>query len=377
MPSLIDCLVSGAGTLAGRYLRRFWQPIYRAQDLAPGACVSLSVLGEALTLWRDAAGRPCLGTPVMPATTSAHGPDQPCADNARWPVGAAPPAAGAPPHGNGAYPTAEYLGHIFAYLGDLPPPPPRRFPDLEGPGVLDARPPETWPCNYFNQLDNLCDLSHVLWTHRESTRRGGKRLPRGIPTIDAEETAYGLRIGIAQAGGTPSSTHFVMPNASQAGQWAWNGWPTAADPRPWVGILVWVVPVDDTHATTFVVNRVHLTGAAADAYAAWQARDPWPSHAPLAAAGARVLAGQYRLSDLPDTLGAHPLFPTRGLFRIEDYLVQVGQGARPDRRADHLGATDRGVRLLRRLWQRELRALATGTPLTAWSTPALSLPAPA
>ena len=26
----------GPGTLAGRYLRRFWHPVYRSADLAPG-----------------------------------------------------------------------------------------------------------------------------------------------------------------------------------------------------------------------------------------------------------------------------------------------------------------------------------------------------
>src|SRR5574341_781727 len=51
-----DFLKSGAGTLAGRYLRLFWQPVFRSEDLAKGRAVPIKVLNEAFTLYRGVGG---------------------------------------------------------------------------------------------------------------------------------------------------------------------------------------------------------------------------------------------------------------------------------------------------------------------------------
>ncbi len=39
----------GPGTLAGRYLRRFWHPVLRAQDLPPGRAKPIKVPGESFS----------------------------------------------------------------------------------------------------------------------------------------------------------------------------------------------------------------------------------------------------------------------------------------------------------------------------------------
>ena len=46
----------GPGTLGGGYWRRFWHPIYRLADLAPGCAIPVTVLGEQLTLYRGQSG---------------------------------------------------------------------------------------------------------------------------------------------------------------------------------------------------------------------------------------------------------------------------------------------------------------------------------
>ncbi len=56
-------------------------------------------------------------------------------------------------------------------------------------------------------------------------------------------------------------------------------------------------------------------------------------------------------------------------FIIEDYCTQVGQGRIRDRAREHLGRNDTKVIFIRRLWERELRALAEGRPLTEWQVP--------
>jgi 5,5'-dehydrodivanillate O-demethylase len=58
------------------------------------------------------------------------------------------------------------------------------------------------------------------------------------------------------------------------------------------------------------------------------------------------------------------------LFWIEDYVTQVGQRQRGRERPEHLGSTDVGVILKRKIWERELKALAEGKPLKDWVSPA-------
>src|SRR2546423_1119179 len=55
-----DFVHTGPGTLAGRYLRSFWQPVYRAQDLAPGQALPVRIMSEDFTLYRGRGGAPHL-----------------------------------------------------------------------------------------------------------------------------------------------------------------------------------------------------------------------------------------------------------------------------------------------------------------------------
>ena len=47
----------------------------------------------------------------------------------------------------------------------------------------------------------------------------------------------------------------------------------------------------------------------------------------------------------------------------------MGQKANRDRNADLLGGSDRQVSMIRRLWNRELRALRDGGALKEWRIP--------
>src|SRR5215208_4047659 len=51
-----DYVHTGPGALAGRYLRLFWQPVYRAQDLRPGQAMPIRLMSEDLTLYRGESG---------------------------------------------------------------------------------------------------------------------------------------------------------------------------------------------------------------------------------------------------------------------------------------------------------------------------------
>src|SRR6476661_5158428 len=54
----LDYEHTGPGTLAGRYLRSFWQPVSRAVDLAPGRAVPVRMMSEDFTLYRGEGGEP-------------------------------------------------------------------------------------------------------------------------------------------------------------------------------------------------------------------------------------------------------------------------------------------------------------------------------
>jgi 5,5'-dehydrodivanillate O-demethylase len=79
--------------------------------------------------------------------------------------------------------------------------------------------------------------------------------------------------------------------------------------------------------------------------------------------GEQVLKGKARIKDADKNLSQYYL------FWLEDYVVQVGQGAIPERTNDRLGRMDVGVILLRKIWERELRALAEGSALKQWQSP--------
>src|SRR5262249_39926261 len=46
------------GTVAGRYLRSFWQPVFRARDLTAGRAFPLRIMGEDFTIYRGETGTP-------------------------------------------------------------------------------------------------------------------------------------------------------------------------------------------------------------------------------------------------------------------------------------------------------------------------------
>ena len=80
-----------------------------------------------------------------------------------------------------------------------------------------------------------------------------------------------------------------------------------------------------------------------------------------------VLEGRLRMRDVDP---AHPL-----LFNIQDNVVLLAQGAVYDGRAtERLGQSDAAVILLRKLYERELRALKAGTPMKDWRRPKERLP---
>jgi 5,5'-dehydrodivanillate O-demethylase len=367
---------TGPGTLGGRYLRRFWQPVGRAQDLPAGRAVPVEIMAERFTLYRGEGGQ-------------AHLVDLRCAHRGTqlsvgwveddcircryhgWKYDATGQCVEQPGEDQAfaarvrirSYPVQEYLGLLFVYLGEGEPPPMKRFPDFDRPGVLEIDPAEVWPCNFFSRLDNVNDTYHPVFTHRESALRlnQGDRLV--VRSMTATETDYGIRGG---SDGRPADldTHFQMPNINQLRVRVRV--PGYIDTVMWEDRLIWHVPVNDETTISFDVNLVAgLAGEAAETFRRARRAAQEGDTAPWLQSAEAVMAGRLRIEDVDRDLSVYKL------FSIEDYVTQVSLGPIPDRSAEHLGRGDLAVTLRRSLWQRELKALAEGRPLTSWASPRL------
>lgn len=361
-----DFARTGPGTLAGRLMRRFWQPVWVAEDLPPGTAQSVKLMGEEFTLYRGASAAlhavehrcPHRGTILSVGWVEDdcirclyHG----------WKFDPTGQCVEQPGEGEGfaakvkiaSYPVAEYLGLIFVYLGEDSPPPLPRYPQFEDDGVLDVE----WyarKCNYFQNLENGVDEAHVYFTHR-AIQFESVAYDDVIPLVEAEETRYGiLQTGRRKAGGK-RVTHLLMPNilfmrlpARVPGIERHNEY------------ISWRVPIDDENHKSFIVQLVHATGETADRFRAQRqaARERLVRFGSVEELSDAILAGRLSWAAVKD----HP-----GLINIQDNATQLGQGAIANRGAERLGRTDAAVILLRRIWERELRALAEDKPLTVWT----------
>jgi 5,5'-dehydrodivanillate O-demethylase len=358
--TLDDVEKTGPGTLAGRYLRRFWHPILMASDLGVNKARPIHVLGESFTLYRGSDGTPRLtefrcphrGTQLTTGTVEGDsirclyhgwrfdgagkcveqpGEPQPFLDKVRIRT----------------YPVQEYLGLIFCFLGDGAPPPLPRYSQFDADGAI-VQTGYVRECNYFQNMENSVDEVHVAFTHRTTALDA---LNFAIPRIEVEETDYGLVQYGLRPGDKKRKTHFVMPNIL-----VMQLPPELPAETGWRDYVSWRVPIDDFKHMSFFAQHLKVTGAAREEYlAGWRARthlDPPPTEA-----ARRILDGELSFDDV----AGRPDLPV-----IQDHVTQIGQGAIADRSAEHLGRSDIAIVRLRRIWRRELEALAAGEPLSEW-----------
>jgi 5,5'-dehydrodivanillate O-demethylase len=366
----------GPGTLAGRYLRLFWHPVYRAQDLAPGKAKPIKVLGEQFTLYRTQDGEArvvdfrCAHRGAQLSVGWVEDDSLRCRYHG-WRYdgsGQCVEQPGGDPRFARTvrirtYPTREYAGLIFAYLGEGEPPPFKQYPDLDQPGVVIADPPERFPCSFWNRLEN--DRAHVSWTHRSSATRLGHLHFLAQWREDLEETPYGFVLKRSAEGQTPIKSHWHMPTTYQfAIRTRARGYEHL---DLWDTKFAFTVPIDDERFVAFDVTRTPLEGAAAAAYAAQRAREQESEAEVRWDIAEKILAGDMTIEEIPDDVSHY------NGFIIEDYVTQVGQGPIRDRSRERLGHNDVKPIFMRRLWLRELAALAQGRSLTNWQVPAQPL----
>jgi 5,5'-dehydrodivanillate O-demethylase len=359
-----DFVHTGPETLAGRYMRMFWQPAYRSDDLKVGRAVPLRIMNEDFTLYRGQSGAPFVVGPRCAHRRTRlsvgrvegdcirclyHGWKYDgggrCIDQPAEPVGFTKNVRVA------SYPAREYLGLIFAYFGGGQQPELPRFPEFEAEGVLEI---ETFvrACNYFSGLDNACDPLHVFFTHQDA------RMKVDVRSIAADESEFGvtLKTGRTRLNGIRLNL-FGMPNVV-----LFRLPPANKSETSWREFASWSVPLDDEYYVSFNLTLIHLMGKKAQRFRQKRAKKVALVRTSTTAMAGRVLAGNAAIDD----------FRTKApdIVRLRDDVVLTAQGAIPDRENEYLGRSDTGVVLLRQIWQRELAALAAREPLKKWTRPA-------
>jgi 5,5'-dehydrodivanillate O-demethylase len=367
-----DFARTGPGALAGRYMRSFWQPVCVAEKLAPGMALPIRIMSEDFTLYRGENGVPhlvdfrCAHRGSQLSIGYVEGDCIRCLYHG-WMYDATGQCVEQPGEDQdfarkvqiSGYPTCEYLGLIFGYFGKGAAPPLPRYPELEAEGVL-AVDSCTWRCNYFQMIENYVDQVHVHFAHPDA-------LPpqqwRDIPKISAEETDFGMCQFGTYSDGHTWRAQYIMPNVRSI-----IISPVYGPSSDFSDRITWRVPIDDESHECFTMDLIPVTGEAACNVQAYlkQRRTRLAALPPASELAAGILAGRLRLCDV-----AHRLDQIDTAV-IQDMVAQVGQGAIVDRGHERLGRADVAIILLRKIWARELQALAEGRSLKQWSHKTLS-----
>jgi 5,5'-dehydrodivanillate O-demethylase oxygenase subunit len=360
---------TGPGTPAGRYLRSYWQPIRRSEDLLSGQARPLRIMGEEFTLYRGADDRAVVTAPGCPHRLTRLSLGTVESDGIRclfhgWKFDADGRCLEAPGQSPAVvtrtslktYPTHEEHGLIFAYFGDGPAP---RFHDIAafsreyGRDMMSAKVMETTTyrrnCNYYINVENACDLAHTPFTHRLSsdpsaTEFGFATKVGVVRDVTVERNELGVHVKEIDEGGNPTETMVMLPNVMHL---------IVAQRVGTLEQVAWRVPIDDESHVSFAITALHTDDEGAHWYSEYKARsrELTTKYPPTEQCAEQILSGQRTLRDFVD----HPQ-----LVNIEDSIAQMGMRFIADPSKENLAQSDKGVIQLRRMFMSRLADFSSG-----------------
>src|SRR5882724_7946692 len=361
-----DFVHTGPATFAGKYMRSFWQPVYVSERLKAGQAAPIRIMSEESTLYRGASdatyvvGFRCAHRGTQLSLGWVEGDCIRCFYHG-WKYDGSGQCVEQPAEGQSfaekvripSYPVQEYIGLLFAYLGEGEPPPLPRYPRFESADISLAVAGLKRICNYFNNIDNSLDSVHVRFVHQRHRDSVDDHVVLGDPVISVEESDWGVKRYVKYPNGKDVTFFFGMPNINFI-----NG--QVVDPViKRANVIVFKVPVDDENHIHFEVRAIPLTGESGRVWIEERRELRAQAERDRPELVRAILSGKLRLSDVD---------PNRVDFvMLEDEVAQTGQGAIAVRGNEHLGRSDRGVFLLRKIWERELQNLAEGRPLKQWT----------
>jgi phenylpropionate dioxygenase-like ring-hydroxylating dioxygenase large terminal subunit len=332
-------------------MRRFWQPICFSDELKD-LPHRVKILGEELVVFRDWSGTvgllelhcPHRGSSLEYGLIDASGirccyhgwlfaadgtiletPGEPALSTLKNRLY------------HGAYPTHEYGGIVFAYMG-----PPDRQPSFTvydsfvRPGYrLMPGQKYFYPCNWLQIMENVMDPAHTAFLHTivsvsQFTDEFGV-----LPELEFVETPVGMMyIATRRVGQNvwARMVEAILPNLQQVAPI----WETGHHEHEFSGPMMsrWIVPIDDTN-TMFIEFR-HVSETEGVTPTSWADRTIM----------------------IPGQLAAETY--EAGQRQPGDYEAQVSQRPIAIHGLEHIGATDRGIMMFRIQTRRGIRAVQAG-----------------
>jgi 5,5'-dehydrodivanillate O-demethylase len=239
-----------------------------------------------------------------------------------------------------AYKAQEAAGIIFAYIGPEPAPLLPRWDVLiraDGVRSLAAR---VIHCNYLQTVENSVDQHHFKWLHRTPKTRAWSD-----EKLTSEITEFGIRDTFTRTvpeGSFVTVSHFLMPNMNKVGYHLNEEHPAAfAATHEGYEALRWRVPIDDTNTMHFTLYFAPIVDGKMTAKMPKDQSDQGLGDS---------TPGKYRWDEETGWIA-------RG---DQDRCAQESQGPVFDRSGEHLGVSDEGVIVLRRMFKQCIEAVENG-----------------
>jgi phthalate 4,5-dioxygenase len=373
----------GPGKPAGKLLRRYWQPAALVDELSgPRPIKPIRLMGEDLVIYRDDNGRYGLLGRACPhrGTDLAYGRLEDgglrCAFHG-WLFDVKGECLQTPAEPDDsklcrnihhkAYPVVERNGILFAYMGPGEPPEFPHFDCFVAPGSHTFAFKGMIDCNWLQSLEVGIDPAHTSFLHRffhdEDPKEGYGKLFRDNstdsempmtkimrdfprPRIEVEETEFGFRIltlrEISAKNTHVRVTNLMFPNAFII--------PMSRE----MTITQWHVPIDD---------RKHYWYAIFTSFGAPVNKD-------------EMRRQRLALYELPDYIPRknktnnygydpheqeHDTYTGMGAdINVHDQWACESMGEIADRTQEHLGRSDKGIAVYRRLLRTAIDAVEKG-----------------
>ena len=344
----------GPGTPCGEYLRRYWHPVAMSSEVADFP-VATRILGEELVLFRDGQDRVGLVHKRCPHRraslefgTCSDAGIRCCYHGWLYDVdGTLLEAPGQPPEAQtrlkarirlGAYPTHEYKGLVFAYLGPIEHIP--EFPiydafvfdDME---MVPYKAP--FHCNWLQVLDAIVDPIHTSFLHSNISRIQFSEGFGAVGQMDYfERDMWILGTNTRRVGDNLwfRVNEVVLPNFTQAG----SAFASDGTQQRYYGrsaFTRWVVPRDDEETICY----------------AW------------ANFGERGDPPEYNTPEGPELIEQGEVFD-RSYEQKQRYPADAeateGMGRVTVHAEEHLAPSDKGIALMRRRLREQIRVVAAG-----------------
>jgi 5,5'-dehydrodivanillate O-demethylase len=243
-----------------------------------------------------------------------------------------------------AYPVQELGGLLFVYMGPQPAPLLPRWDTLvrkDGTRLVEIRP--TLTCNWLQAQENTADSTHTYYLHGHTMAQKGitwesaRYYYRPIVSYDFSLCEWGITKTLVYGGENPEEEvrpPLIFPNILRI--------PEGRNERQH-----WRVPIDDT-STRIIVMQFQPNDTGAD--------EPPQDVVPM--------------QIMPDDKGPDGEYALDN-FNSQDRMAWETQGAIYDRSQEHLGVTDVGVVMLRKLLDEQIAVVeAGGDPMGTIRDPA-------